>query len=440
MKSVNTINLDGEDYGLEDAQARQDANAAMRAAADAVGKVDKIIAGDIEPGSGTGGGEEGGEGNPKPAGKLYGARWYKTQSLTKLERTLTAEGMTFSPSVGASIGRSDFDGVYPWSDCRLCNYANGAVTYYEDEAGFSRSPASGDVMLEIPKFYYKIDENSLYRETIISSQRPGDGPAPEGFHISPRHAPTAGNPSGWDKIYASAYTLNSSYRSISGNNSIVSIDRPTARAGCRNRGNGYQLMDYAALGTISLLYLVETADLNSQTAIGPGFTDATNTAQIATGGANGVAWHSGRASGNAAAAKNAIKYRHLENLWGNLWQWIDGINFNNSLIYVNTNPATYADDVAGSYTQLSYTKAAANGYIKALGFDPALPWAQICTDATGADGTFVSDHYWQNTAWRALLFGGSWSNAGNAGLFCFSSHDAASRVGTTLGCRLLVLP
>ena len=427
MPNVNKIKLEGEHYDIEDTQARNDAYQAMIAASEAIDLVNNIIDPPDPP-------------DPPPVGaNFYGVRWYKTTSLTTLERIQDAAGMTFSPSVGAAAGRSDFDDVYPWSGIKLCLVVNGAPAYYQGDPGFTLTPAAGDIMAEIPAYYYQVVESALHRDYVICDLDPSTNPAPDGFVLSPRHMATPGNPAGWDKIYASAYTLNSSYRSISGNASIVSIDRPTARAGCRNRGTQYQLYDYATYCTIWMLYLVEVANWDSQIAIGPGYTDAANTAQINTGGADSVAWHSGRASGNAIAARNAVKYRGMENLWGNIWTWCDGINFNDSTIYVNLNPATYADGSAAG-NALVYAKATANGFIKSLGFDPTFPFAQICVDATGADGTFVSDYYYQSTAWRALFLGGYWANAGSAGLFYFYSNNLASYVYTRIGARLLVLP
>ena len=367
-------------------------------------------------------------------GKRFGVRWNKTQSPTTLTRLYDSIGKTFIPSVGTAAGSSGFDEEPIYKDIRRCVMVNGAVAYYEGEPGFTTTPASGDVMVEIPRFYFKVEDTTTHRDYIISDQ------PLEGYEISPRHAPHAGKPAGYDKIYVSAYTLNDAYRSLSGNASIVSITRAQARAGCKGRGSLYHLWDYATYATINLLYLVEVADWDSQTAVGPGYTDSTNNAQINTGGANFVAGHSGRANGDANAAKNAIKYRHMENLWGNLRQWCDGMNFNENTTYLSLNPATYADDTTAGYSELAYQKASASGYQKALGLDPAFPFAQICTDSGGEDGTFIPDYYYRSEGWRVLAVGGLWTYAGNAGLFCFIASSAAASTGTYVGCRLLVLP
>lgn len=368
----------------------------------------------------------------RPARK-FGARWYKTQSPTALTRLYDAVGKTFKPSVGTTAGASGFDNEPIYKDIKLCNVVNGKPTAYYGDPGFSRNPSVGDVMVEIPRYYYKIEDNASYRDFIISDQ------PLEGFSVSPRHAPCDQYPSGFEKIYVSAYTLNSSYRSVSGNQSVVSITRATARAGCKGRGSGYYLYDFSTYWTIALLYLIEVADWNSQDAVGSGSTSGLS-AQQDTGTTDGVTGHTGRATTYSTETQCCVKYRHMENLWGNIWSWCDGANFSDGTIYLCMNPSQYADDTAANYTALNYQKIQKDGYQKALGFDSRYPWAQVCTDATGADGTYISDYYYYNSGWRVLRLGGDWSYGRDAGLFYFYSNRTSSDAGTNIGCRLLVLP
>ncbi len=140
--------------------------------------------------------------------------------------------------------------------------------------------------------------------------------------------------------------------------------------------------------------------------------------------------------------RRGVKYREIENLWGNIWQFTDGFNLNNPTIYVNLDPATYADDTAANYTALSYNQVgtASASYIKALGFDPLYPWAQAPTDVTGAEGSYISDAAWTNTGWRVLLLGGSWVFGSGGGLFAITSNNTSASADTNTGARLLVLP
>jgi len=346
--------------------------------------------------------------------------------------------MAFRASVGAINGSSDFDDVYPWSHIRLCNVQNGVVIAYQGEPGFTRTPGAGiDVMVELPAFYYKVLDNAALRDIDIIDLVPTFGftNKPDGYEISPRHAPYPAQPNGHRVAYIGAYTCGTDYRSVSGGNSVVSITRATARNGCSNRGATYWQYDIATWATVCLLYQVEVADLNSQRAVGRGHVDNSPAAQLARGHSDNVAGHSG---GNGA--NTASKYRNIENFWGNIWNWCDGINFNGAVTHINLNPATYADDTANNYTQLGYNKAVADGWIRTTGFDPNIPWLHIPIATTGADDQFLSDYYWQSTGWRVLILGGAWPYTGRSGVFCFGSSDAASLVYASIGCRLVVLP
>ena len=424
MANVNKIDVEGQRYDIEDTQARRDAQAAMEAAEAVQDQLDEFIT-------------SGGGGTPRT--NMYGVRWYKTQSLTALDRIHDAVGKSFIPSVGTTPGSSSFDSIFPWNGIRRCNVVNGAVTAYEGDPTFSLNPPNGDVMVEIPAFYFKVDDTAFYRDFIISSLDPSVVTTPpDGFRLSPRHAAMAGRPNGRDKIYVGAYTCEANYRSLSGYQSKINITRAQARTGCRGRGTGYGLMDWAAFWTISLLYLVEVANWDSQRAIGQGV--SSGSAQINTGDTDAVPGHSG--SPAPSDTRRGVKYRGMENLWGNIWQFTDGFNLNNPTIYINLDPATYADDTATNYTALSYNQVgvASAQYIKALGFDPLYPWAQAPTDVSGADGSYIPDQAWTSTGWRVLFLGGDWNDGSGAGLFAFASHTASAYANPSIGARLLVLP
>jgi hypothetical protein len=144
----------------------------------------------------------------------------------------------------------------------------------------------------------------------------------------------------------------------------------------------------------------------------------------------------------AAAAQNrAVKYRHMENLWGNLLQWVDGINFNAGPIHICLNPANWADDTAANYTQLSYQASAMNEWIVGWGHDTTQTWAMVPnTVGGGSDSTFIPDHYYRNTGWRVLNVGGGWADSLLAGLFYFITFDQSAHENTNIGSRLLYLP
>lgn len=88
--------------------------------------------------------------------KEYGVRWNGTAS-TLCDRLGNAVGLVANAHHGtADYVQNDFDSIYPWSDIKTCNIdADGNVLAYLEEPSFARDGTNGDVMVEIPKFYYK---------------------------------------------------------------------------------------------------------------------------------------------------------------------------------------------------------------------------------------------------------------------------------------------
>ena len=158
---------------------------------------------------------------------------------------------------------------------------------------------------------------------------------------------------------------------------------------------------------------MEFSDWDSQSKIGRGYVDSNNSA-ISSGGTDSMTYHTGRAAGTNG--KTAVQYRHIENPYGNVFEWVDGINFSDGTVYVCLNPASYADDTANNYTNIG-TKIQNNGYISAIGVAAAMPWAFYPTAVGGSETTYIPDYAYCNSGWRVLRVGGSWGNGGNAGLF-----------------------
>jgi hypothetical protein len=360
----------------------------------------------------------------------YGVRWHKNQSSPTLERLYDSADFTFSATNGSTAGSSDFDNKPIYKDIKCCNVQNGAVTAYEGEAGFTRDGTNGDVCGEIPKFYYQVTDTTDYRDYVIS-----DGPL-DGFLVAPRHAPCSDYPNGLDKIWVGTYEASSGYKSVSGAAPLVSLTRAQFRTGFFNRGLGYTQADWATQFELMILFIVETASLDSQSIVGQGNTGTS--AAINAGGSDSVTGLTG--SSNITSASVAVKWRGIENLWGNIFEWRDGINFDNGLIYVCTNPSKYADDASTNYTTLSYSKTTSDGYISAIGIDSNTPWAQLPTAAAGSDSTYLCDKYYYNSGWCVAHVGGYWSYGSDAGLFCLNSSYYSSSSSASIGSRLLVLP
>ena len=359
--------------------------------------------------------------------EVFGVVWNYGNSSTALTR-LTRQSDPYSfvtmnitsepvPAVGASNGTSPFDVHMPWKGMEEYNIVNGTVGAKRGEPGFSRA---NDTVVLIPEFYYKVVDDSANKKRYyyVSSMKIS------GFE---KH-PGSGR-------YVGKYNTASGHVSRTGKSPLVSITRASARSGAKSKGSGWYEYDYASWCAIGLLYIIEYADWNTQSKIGKGYSSGSSA--ISSGGTDSMTYHTGRASGTDGAT--AVQYRHIENPWGNVFDWVDGVNFNGSTVYVCTDPAKYADDTSDGYTNAG-TRASSSGYISALGASTTAPWAIYPSSAGGSETTYIPDYSWNSSGGRVLYVGGHWDDGSYAGLFCFVGDYGSSNSDRYTGARLMFIP
>ena len=360
-----------------------------------------------------------------------GVSYNTAASSPTFARLGAAEGKSAVAGVGTTSQISDFDTMPIYRDIKLCNLsAGGIVNAYQGESGFSRTGSNGDVMVEIPKFWYKIVSGTVQEWWIA------DGPA-EGFTLHPAFN-RGGIYSDLDHIYVAAYETASGYVSKSGAAPLVSITRAAARTGSAGKGSGWGQLDIAAVMAVNLLMYIEYASLDLQSSIGPG--NSNTSSKINTGGSDSMAGHTGRAAGTATSV--AVKWRGIENWWGNVWKWVDGININGGKYYFNILPGSYADDTDSGYTQAGYTvgTSLSSSYIKTLGLDASAPWFRMPTAGGGSATTYFCDGCWTGTGWRVARLGGTYSNDTICGPSAWYLYNTSSNSNASIGCRLLYCP
>ena len=151
-----------------------------------------------------------------------------------------------------------------------------------------------------------------------------------------------------------------------------------------------------------------------------------------------MTYHTGRAAGTDNLS--AVQYRYIENLWGNVYEWVDGINFNNRMAYICTNPQNYADDTSEDYTNSGITLPYSGTWISSTGFVSLLQWAFVPDIAGGSDATYIPDGVITTTGWSTLYIGGDKSNGSTAGLFFYHAGSNSSHTYSGIGMRLIYRP
>ncbi len=354
---------------------------------------------------------------------IFGVCWNKTSStaLTRLNNSNDPNNLVTVnistepvPAVGNGNGSSPFDEHLPWSGMEEYNVSGSGELTKKGAGGFSRT--TNDTVVYIPEFWYKITESDGKRYFYIANAQKA------GFTKHPGSG-----------CYVGKYNTGSGNVTKSGVAPLASQTRKQFRDGAKGKGTGWQLHDFAAWCAVQLLFLVEFADWDSQSVLGRGYVDG-NSSPIKTGGTDSMTYHTGRAAGTDG--KTQIQYRNIEDPWGNIWEWIDGINFNDRATYICTDPANYADDTSSNYTAADVTLTT-DGWTKDLGMSTVFPWAYIPTAVGGSETTYIPDYAYSGTGWRVLMVGGIYSYGSHAGLWCFYGNSTSSSSYSSVGGRLL---
>lgn len=356
---------------------------------------------------------------------VFGVCWDTSNSSTALTRLtpstdpygLVTKSVTTEPvpAVGTGAGSSPFDEYLPWSGMELCRMKYDPSTGTSDGTVESHIKGGSLMMVYIPEFYVAVKRNGTKQYFYVSDKpkigmvkHPGSGKYVGRYHIADLTIPM----------------------SISSATPKVNITRANARDFAKKTGSKFHLYDFATYCAIIWLYLIEFANWNCQSKIGRGFVDG-NSPGLNSGITDRMTYHTGRASGTDG--KTAVQYRHIENLWGNVYQWVDGFNANGTTAYYCTEPSKYADDTATGYTNIGTLPA--SGWIKDLTVtDNGL---LIPKTSGGSETTYVPDYVYSSSGWRVLFVGGYWNCGALAGLLYFYADNTSSDSGSGISARLL---
>ena len=370
---------------------------------------------------------------------------------------------------------------------------NGEVVEYLNPTnwtGQTRDGSRGQVMVELPMHYRKFETDGTKRRVRISEY-----PLP-GYHLVGKRYVSAyeatvkrstttlcsvanmdadyrggGNNAAWD----------GSYRTLLGRPATV-ISRTNFRNYARKRKAGsteWNCMTYDIHKELYWLFVIEYATLNSQA----GFNAQKDSNGYAQGGlGNGVTntpdWNGfngyypfvpcgytdelGNASGEVAytilkedgtthGTVKVPRYRGVENPFGHIWQWTDGINIRISpnaptgdglsKVFVCTDPSKFKDNGYDGYSHVG-NEARTEGYVKEVIFGEN---GEIIPAAVGAGTTtyFCDYHYTSIPAaetLRGVLFGGNANNGANAGFAYADAHNVPSSTYANIGSRLCFIP
>ena len=239
-----------------------------------------------------------------------------------------------------------------------------------------------------------------------------------------------------------------SVKPISGN--TQDLTRRKCGIIAKNRGTGWSQQYAATAACTQLLFTVEYASMNSQTAIGMGVVNKAYVAGQNDSELTGLTANLGNASGMAAGTNGltSITYRGEENFWGNIWKFTDGMNIfcdiPNSVheLYVADN--TFAESTQASpYANAGITMATRIGYISAMAYNETYDWLFVPAETLGDSVLPVGDYFYQGAAtpgYKIAPLGGSWANGSFNGAFYWHVINAPSYRIVHFGGRLVYVP
>lgn len=317
----------------------------------------------------------------------------------------------------------------------------------------------GMVMVEFPKFYYKYSISGTEYEWNISLENIS------GFTVHPAFVDSGGVEKDFvyigafagvlydasagaylDASSSSIYASGDKLASIVGYKPSTGETRAEYRVASTARGAGWHQLSHELLSMVQLLFITEYASFNSQTMISEGNNKFStwdyNTRIAPTGKSLLDGDYSNGQSTVGGDSLDYVSYRGLEDFWGNVWQFVDGININNdgvsSKLYVTNDYRYFLDNTSTNYTFIG-NLANTDGYIKRIinyetGFYPSI--------IGGASNTYLADYYYTdyNTSpsggWRVFRVGGYAPYGVKAGVFVGTSDSASSFAGSGVGGRL----
>lgn len=431
-------------------------------------------------------------------GHVYGIRRKITNnSSSAWERIFDSVGKVANATKNGGTVQNDFDSLAPWSDIKSCNYdlTTKKIKAWFGDANFEFNGSNGDVFTYIPKTYWKIYQENDYDYVLLADYPRAGFMEVDGFftgryngsvvsdvlHTYSGLVPTTSKTIGQFRTLANA--LGNEFSQLDWRYFVVQMLYLVEYANYNSQsmlGNGVMNRKYlktliaenntnrVVIGSASGYYVgqiirigtsdsgTQVADARKITAI-EAYDDGTVTgsaitfdgaavnivadnfvctmAQI-TGQCDALGMKSGCINNDGY---HSMIYRGIENIFANIWQWVDGINIKDHLAYICKDHSKYASDkFDGDYKPLAYTNCDTNGNPKTLGLDVDEPFFRFPTEIGGGTSTYMCDYYWQNTGNRVALVGGNFGDGASDGLWYWFFGNTSSSAIWTVGARVLI--
>lgn len=394
----------------------------------------------------------------------------KSLNLSLVTPEIYAYGIEFDVTVSSTattrIGNMSLHRTLPvqslMKGCLLDD--DGNVKDYLDPLDWTsavRDGSRGQVMVELPEYYEKFETEGNKRRVWMSLE------PLSGFRKVP-------------KRYVSAYQAYSKDRKLCSVAAVLAssnLSRTEFRTQARARKSGsteWNCMMYDVQRELYWLFAVEYAQLSCQAAYNAQLTsEGYRQGGLGAGTSNvdlnkwttyngnkpfvtcGVTDNLGNrtgvvnfttstANGVTLGTVSVPRYRGIENPFGHVWQWTDGINIQVnpgdngvSKVFVCRDPKKFSDTGYDGYSYVG-NEARTGGYVKEITFGE---YGDITAKAAGgSDSSYFGDYHYTNiptaTTLHGVLFCGGANFGSRCGFVCSNSSYVPSNAYAYFASRL----
>lgn len=375
-----------------------------------------------------------------------------------------------------------------------CNVADdGTINAFYGDPDYTEDGSNGQVMIYQPKFYYNraiIESDSISigsvirKESIMISATNQNGFKVHPIFVTPNKTELdyvlfsvyngsayIEGTSSYDKTDSATVNFDSDkLSSIAGVKPISGHQRDltmlNAEKMAKNRGEGWHIMNLAAVSANQMLMLVEYGTPNGQAALGSGVSNVPNR-DLNCASQTGSTASLGNTSGVATMTRNitngvindyidadqvAISYRGMENPWGNIWNILGGASiYGNSLLqggvpYICNN-FDYSESDLSNYTSVGFCLPSTYNWVSAFGYgNKDYDWVFLpaeCNAEIANSALPIGDGVWTSANLNGInrvAYGGAWQFGQSQGPYYYAFDQVIDDTARSLSARLMFIP
>ena len=389
--------------------------------------------------------------------KLYivDTEWIEEVTYTLLIDTTnsnTETACTYADdAVGMIKGSALWDTKPIFRQIRPCVFLNGQVNYYLNPNDWTKkygvnensnlTGVDGDVMIEFSKFAYKIKtENNII--TVSISNDPSVIENDSDYTYDAFSRLTEGDRDYFYKgAFKGSFDDDGKLCSLPGKVPINNKTANQTRSAARLKGSHYQQSTYAQLKALQCLYLIKYGDRNSQAALGRGIVDSSapsitgyDTISVNNATKENSTLTSGMTFGTTANPTTHMRLFGIEDFWGNIWEWIDGLTTDASYNIVTSWNSLSGEGIpATSVSTPSGATVNNSGWMKSVIGNTAAGF--VSSEFGGSSTTYWADNssFWASCFMRA---GGRNAYGDEVGIFSVNIKNSNSASRADTGARL----